>query len=392
MEKMMLKKQATGRIRSGYPLLVKGDFVKEPKVSEGTLVELIDAQQRFVASAYLATQNKGDGWILSTNVNQAIDESFYVQLFETAASHRESLNQDTDTTAYRFFNGEGDGLGGVTIDFYADFYVFSWYSAGIYRHHKAIITAFQKAVPNHKGIYQKFRYDIKGEKYPSHVTGEQAPEPLMIVENGIQYATYLDDGLMTGIFLDQREVREAIREKYAVGKTVLNTFSYTGAFSVAAAMGGALETTSVDLANRSLPKTQEQFAVNGIEPATQKIIVMDVFDYFKYAARKELSFDTVVVDPPSFARSKKKTFSVAKDYSQLLEEVIAITNQDGVIVASTNAANVTMNRFEGMIEKAFANQNSSFEWLEKYQLPNDFHLNPHFPEGNYLKVWILRKK
>lgn len=202
----------------------------------------------------------------------------------------------------------------------------------------------------------------------------------------------MNDGLMTGIFLDQREVREAIREKYAVGKTILNTFSYTGAFSVAAAMGGALETTSVDLANRSLPKTKEQFEVNGIDPETQKIIVMDVFDYFKYASKKELSFDTVIIDPPSFARSKKRTFSVAKDYSKLLEEVIEITNKNGVIVASTNAANVTMEKFEGFIKKAFANKNCQFDWLEKYQLPNDFKINTHFPEGDYLKVWILRKK
>ena len=214
----------------------------------------------------------------------------------------------------------------------------------------------------------------------------------MVLENGIRYATYLDDGLMTGIFLDQREVRETIREHYSMGKTVLNTFSYTGAFSIAAAMGGASETTSVDLANRSLPKTKEQFEVNGIDAKTQRILVMDVFDYFKYALKKNLSYDTVIIDPPSFARSKKRTFSVAKDYQKLLEEVIAITNQNGVIVASTNAANVTMEKFESFIQKAFETSSTRYSMLEKYTLPNDFKLNPHFPEGDYLKVCILRKK
>ncbi|CRH19202.1 class I SAM-dependent rRNA methyltransferase [Carnobacterium maltaromaticum] len=392
MEKIMVKMQATTKIKSGYPLLVKGDFVKEPSVTEGTLVELIDQQKKFVASAYLAKQNKGDGWILSLNPQEKINQKFFEKLFHLAGSNRTFLEANGDTTAYRFFNGEGDGLGGLTIDFYADYYVFSWYSEGIYTHQKMIIEAFKSAVPAIKGIYQKFRYDTKGQNDESHVFGEKAPEPLLVQENGIQYATYMNDGLMTGIFLDQREVREAIREKYAVGKTILNTFSYTGAFSVAAAMGGALETTSVDLANRSLPKTKEQFEVNGIDPETQKIIVMDVFDYFKYASKKELSFDTVIIDPPSFARSKKRTFSVAKDYSKLLEEVIEITNKNGVIVASTNAANVTMEKFEGFIKKAFANKNCQFDWLEKYQLPNDFKINTHFPEGDYLKVWILRKK
>src|SRR5690606_18911637 len=110
---------------------------------------------------------------------------------------------------------------------------------------------------------------------------------------------------------------------------VLNTFSYTGAFSVAAAIGGAAKTTSVDLAKRSSAKTIEQFSVNGIDYEHQDILVMDVFNYFKYAKRKELKFDLVVLDPPSFARSKKYTFSTAKDYTNLMKEAIAITEQKG---------------------------------------------------------------
>ena len=114
---------------------------------------------------------------------------------------------------------------------------------------------------------------------------------------------------MFGVFLDQRNVRKVIRDKYAEGKSVLNTFSYTGAFSIAAALGGASKTTSVDLANRSKSKTIEQFSVNGIDYDAHDIIVEDVFNYFKYAVRKQLSFDMVILDPPSFARSKKHTFS-----------------------------------------------------------------------------------
>ena len=102
--------------------------------------------------------------------------------------------------------------------------------------------------------------------------GEQAPEPLLVTENGVQFATYLNEGLMTGIFLDQKEVRGRLVDGFAVGKTVLNMFSYTGAFSVAAAMGGAVATTSVDLAKRSLPKTTEQFEVNHLNLAAQRLL------------------------------------------------------------------------------------------------------------------------
>ncbi|MCY8252114.1 class I SAM-dependent methyltransferase, partial [Bacillus inaquosorum] len=162
--------------------------------------------------------------------------------------------------------------------------------------------------------------------------------PIIILENGIQYAVDLNEGAMTGIFLDQRHVRKVIRDRYAKGKTVLNTFSYTGAFSVAAALGGAEKTTSVDVANRSLAKTIEQFSVNKLDYEAHDIKVMDVFNYFSYAAKKDLRFDLIILDPPSFARTKKRTFSAAKDYKNLLKETIAITADKGIIVASTNSS------------------------------------------------------
>src|SRR5690606_4712934 len=201
-----------------------------------------------VATAYLAEQNKGAGWVLSLNPNEVITESFYERLFMQAADIREHLKADETTTAYRFFNGEGDGLGGLTIDAYEDYYVFSWYSQGIYEHQKSILRAFENTVTDAKGIYQKFRYKRSDDIVSEFVSGTPAPEPLMIQENGVKYAVYLDDGLMTGIFLDQRHVRRSLMENYSAGRSVLNRFSYTGAFSVAAALGGGVETVSVDLA------------------------------------------------------------------------------------------------------------------------------------------------
>lgn len=391
MEKYKLKRRATQMVRDGYPVLLKEDFVKEPIESEGTIVELLDDNKKFVARAYLAKQNKGDGWILTMNENEKIDQTFFERLFNQALTERANLKSNDQTNAYRFFNGEGDGLGGLTIDVYADYYVFSWYSAGIYKHQQTILKAFLAVVSDVKGVYEKIRYQTKTKPETNHVYGEEAPEPLLIKENGITFATYLNDGLMTGIFLDQRNVRRSILEQYSMDKTVLNTFSYTGAFSVAAAMGGASHTTSVDLANRSLEKTKEQFKVNGLDPELQTIRVMDVFDYFRYAIRKQLKFDTVVVDPPSFARSKKRTFSVSKDYTALLEDIIDITNEDGVIIASTNAANVSTEKFEQFIETAFDHKGISYEILEKHTLPEDFKINPHYPQSDYLKVYVIQK-
>ena len=206
------------------------------------------------------------------------------------------------------------------------------------------------------------------------------------------YATYLNEGLMTGIFLDQKEVRGSLVDGLASGKTVLNMFSYTGAFSVAAVMGGAAKTTSVDLAKRSVPKTREQFEVNGIDPDTQQIHVMDTFEYFKYAKRKELTFEVIILDPPSFARNKKKTFSVAKNYGELIEDSVDLLTDEGIIIASTNAANVSPRQFQQMIEKAFAKKEVRYQKIKHYSLPSDFATVATFPEGDYLKVYCYEVK
>ena len=166
---------------------------------------------------------------------------------------------------------------------------------------------------------------------------------------------------------------------------------YTGAFSVFAALGGA-QTTSVDLANRSLSKTREQFEVNGIDYSQHHIIVEDVFKYFKYAVKKQLKFDMVILDPPSFARSKKFTFSAAKDYKNLLKEAIAITEKDGIIVASTNCNLFDMKKFKTFIHEAFKESDLGYELLETFTLPEDFKTLDTFKEGNYLKVVFIRVK
>ncbi|RAM11538.1 RlmI/RlmK family 23S rRNA methyltransferase, partial [Listeria ivanovii] len=136
-------------------------------------------------------------------------------------------------------------------------------------------------------------------------------------------------------------------------------------------------------------KTKEQLEVNGLDPATQSIIVEDVFHYFKYALRKQLTFDLVIVDPPSFARTKKVTFRAAKDYPALLRDIISITATGGTIIASTNYAGFGMKAFKKMVAEAFESSERTYKITETHSLPADFTVNKNFPEGNYLKVLFL---
>lgn len=391
---LIIKPKYIKAYHDGYPLISKESIVDWNRVTdEGTIVNLLDDRKKFIAKGYYGKQNKGYGWVLSSKKNENIDVSYFIRKIKSAIKYREAFYSNKNTTAFRVFNGEGDGIGGLTIDYFDGYYLVTWYSIGIYEFKEDILEALRRSA-EYKGIYQKKRFDAKGQYLDDaddFVCGNRAESPLIVKENGANFAIYLDDGAMVGVFLDQRDVRKTIRDKYAKGKTVLNTFSYTGAFSVFAALGGAKKTTSVDLANRSRSKTQEQFAINDIDVEAQDIIVEDVFNYFKYAVRKKLSFDLVVLDPPSFARSKKHTFSAGKDYVKLLKEAIQITNNGGVIVASTNASNFDMQKFRDFISKAFKELNGKYSIEETFSLPKDFRVMDKFREGNYLKVVFIRK-
>ncbi len=389
---VVVRSQYVQNYIKGYPLISLESIETNNKAfKEGSIITLVDKQRRFIAKGYYGVQNRGYGWILTQKKDEVIDERYFTKKIKTAIEYRKEFFRDKNTTAFRLFNGEGDGIGGLSIDYFDGYYLLTWYSQGIYSFRADILKALQHQV-EYKGIYQKRRFDTRGQYLDDKddfVLGEKAPIPLIIKENSIKFAIYLDDGAMVGIFLDQKEVRKTLRDKYAKGKTLLNTFSYTGAFSVYGAVGGAMKTTSVDLAKRSLPKTKEQFEINSIDINSQDIIVEDIFNYFKYAIKKNIKFDIVVLDPPSFARSKKYTFSVAKDYVKLLKEAIEVTNNGGVIVASTNYSNFNMDKFKSFVDKAFENKKYKIE--ESFSLPKDFRVYEKFREGDYLKVLFIKK-
>ncbi|GEK32943.1 class I SAM-dependent rRNA methyltransferase [Kurthia sibirica] len=393
METLRVKPEFLADIKRGYSLIHKDAVTNRHYLeTEGELFEVVDQFNRFLGKAYYGIQNKGIGWILSTHEEEAIDQEFFNKKIAYALKQRDSFFNDSNTTAFRVFNGEGDGIGGLSIDYFDGYFMISWYSKGIYQFRDQIIASLD-ILTNYKAIYEKKRFDEQGTyvDQDDFVKGTPGVFPIIIRENGMKFAVDLNDGAMTGIFLDQRDVRKAIYDTYGKDTNTLNTFSYTGAFSVAAVLGGARETTSVDLAKRSLAKTIEQFSVNGIDYEAQDIKVMDVFNYFKFAQKHDMKFDLVVLDPPSFARSKKLTFSTAKDYPMLLEEAISVTAKNGIIVASTNNASFGMKKFKTFIDKAFKDTNTKYKIVETFGLPKDFKVNRDFPEFNYLKVCFIQK-
>lgn len=384
MNRIRVSKRVEKKLAKGLVLLEASDL--ENVNLKDQEVEVQGQEGNFLGTAYLSQQNKGLGWFVSKD-KVAFNQTFFETLFRKAKEKRNAYYQDDLTTAFRLFNQEGDGFGGLTVDLYGDYAVFSWYNSYVYQIRQTISEAFRQVFPEVLGAYEKIRF--KGLDYESaHVYGQEAPDFFTVLENGVLYQVFMNDGLMTGIFLDQHEVRGSLVDGLAMGKSLLNMFSYTAAFSVAAAMGGASQTTSVDLAKRSRELSQAHFQANGLSTDEHRFIVMDVFEYFKYAKRKDLTYDVIVLDPPSFARNKKQTFSVAKDYHKLISQSLEILNPEGIIIASTNAANVSRQKFTEQIDKGFAGR--SYQILNKYGLPADFAYNKKDESSNYLKVISMK--
>ncbi|MDS2297985.1 class I SAM-dependent rRNA methyltransferase [Streptococcus pneumoniae] len=384
MNRIRVSKRVEKKLAKGLVLLEASDL--ENVNLKDQEVEVQGQEGNFLGTAYLSQQNKGLGWFVSKD-KVAFNQTFFETLFRKAKEKRNAYYQDDLTTAFRLFNQEGDGFGGLTVDLYGDYAVFSWYNSYVYQIRQTISEAFRQVFPEVLGAYEKIRF--KGLDYESaHVYGQEAPDFFTVLENGVLYQVFMNDGLMTGIFLDQHEVRGSLVDGLAMGKSLLNMFSYTAAFSVAAAMGGASQTTSVDLAKRSRELSQAHFQANGLSTDEHRFIVMDVFEYFKYAKRKDLTYDVIVLDPPSFARNKKQTFSVGKDYHKLISQSLEILNPGGIIIASTNAANVSRQKFTEQIDKGFAGR--SYQILNKYGLPADFAYNKKDESSNYLKVISMK--
>ena len=389
---IVIKRKFKQNYKTGFPILMKEAVLGKVSGEEGDIVKLVDDADNYLGTAYIGHQNKGIGWILTLEEDEKINYTFFYKRFKDSIEGRQKFYNSKKTNAFRVFNGEGDGIGGLTIDYFDGYYMFNWYNKGIYKFKDKIIDAFMN-VTSFKGIYEKRRFE-SGERAlqgDSFVCGEEAPTPLVIMENNNYYALDFNDGGMVGLFLDQRDVRNCIQKKYASGKRMLNMFSYTGGFSIAAAAGGANSTVSVDVAKRSLEWTEENLYLNDLSLMSNKIIITDVFDYFDDAYEAGEKFDLVVLDPPSHSKTKKKIFSVEKHYEELIQKSVRLLAEGGVIVASTNHSGLTREKFLNQIEAGFKAEKAKLKVVEEFRLPADFKVNRKFDGSNYLKVIFVQK-
>lgn len=263
---------------------------------------------------------------------------------------------------FRVVHGEGEGLGGLDVEWLSD-YAVVWVADGVRDEViERVIEAVQELKP--RGIYLK-RRPVQASRYserdaerlvvPHAVRGQDAPERLTVREYDVDYLVQLDQGLSTGLFLDQRGSRGWMKH-VARGKRVLNLFAYTCSFTVAAAVGGASSTVSVDVSRRSLQVGAENLALNGVEGPQHELVCDDVQKYLKSALRKVekggQKFDVIVFDPPSFGSTRRGTFVLIRDFVEYAAQCMRLIGDCGWLLACTNHRGVSEEKLRGWLYEA----------------------------------------
>jgi 23S rRNA (cytosine1962-C5)-methyltransferase len=381
----------------GHPWIIADAYTKRwPSGEAGDLVELTDASGRFLATALLDPKDRIIARVLSRQ-RMRLDLGWLKKRLEQAIALRRDHADLGDTNAYRLVNGEGDGLPGLTVDCYGDYLMVQVYCAGWRRYLKLATQALEELL-SPAGIYEKTRpqktreLESEGDnkKYGRLLAGLPAPEPLLVLENGLSFQVSLERGLNTGLFLDQRSNRRDLLRRVK-GKRFLNLFSYTGAFSVAAAAAGASLVTSVDASPSYMEIARANFSANRLNPKRHEFVVGDCLAVLDEMSRQGKSFDVIVMDPPSFSTTSKSRFTTRGGTSDLVAAALKLLCSGGLLIASSNHQKVDLADYLKELRRGALQAGSSLQVIGLSGQPEDFPYPVSFPEGRYLKYAICVK-
>jgi 23S rRNA (cytosine1962-C5)-methyltransferase len=293
------------------------------------------------------------------------------------------------TTAYRAIFGEGDGLPGITVDLYDSYAVIATYAESVRTLVPWVVSALREVMPLSGIVERVARDEAERDGKIRLLWGELPPPDLVIEEHGLKFRANLFAGQKTGLFLDHRENRHYL-EAWSYGKRVLNCFSYTGAFSVYAAWGGATDVVSCDIAPAAAEDARINFALNGFNPKNYQFVVEDCFALLERYASEGQQFDLVILDPPSFASAKRQAHAAMRAYTRLNQMALRCVAPGGLLASASCTSQVSPEHFRGMLADAAHGAGCRLQVLYDAGQPLDHPVPVHFPEGRYLKFMLCR--
>lgn len=379
----------TTHVAAGHPWLYADAVPAVQGARTGDVVTLLGQGKKPIGLALYDADSPIALRVLSTRRGEAPGPALWRRRIEDAWRLRQDVLDLRETDAYRALHGEGDRLPGVVVDHYAGVLVIKFDTRAWLPHTDALVEALVDVV-RPRSIYfkglsgQRSADERSGLERPRLLFGADPPQEIRVREHGMVFLVDVRRGQKTGTFLDQRENRRLIRQ-VSHGRTVLNLFSYTGGFSIAAALGGATRVTSVDLARAAVDGARRNFVANGVDPEPHEFVAADAFAYLEECAAAERRFDLVIVDPPSFAPNKKSVRAAGSAYTRLNAQAIRQVRTGGLVACASCSSHVPMDMFLQILREAARAARRPLRLLEVRHEPADHPTPLHFPEGRYLK-------
>ncbi|WP_317897048.1 class I SAM-dependent rRNA methyltransferase [Aurantibacillus circumpalustris] len=384
---IILNKGKEFSMQRKHPWVFSGAIAKkDATLQDGDLVEVNSNKNEFLGIGYYSGGGSISVRIISFE-KTIIDEHFWFEKISKAWKYRQHLNILTENTnVCRLFFGEGDGVPGLILDYYAGHVVVQAHSWGVYLQKDNIVAAIKRAL----GDSLKSIYDKSAETLSKHFAGKTengflfgSGEEIIVKENGHLFKIDFINGQKTGFFIDQRDNRKLLAE-YSKDKTVLNTFSYTGGFSVYAAVAGANKVHSVDVSAPAIALCDKNIELNKCK--NHESFAIDTFDFLK---DKKDVYDVIVLDPPAFAKSRDAKHHAVIGYKRLNTMAMKLIKANGIIFTFSCSGVVDKMLFYNTVISAALEAGRNIKVLHYLYQPADHPITPFFSEGEYLKGMVL---
>jgi len=386
---VVLKPRRDHPILEGHPWVFTGAVARHPTgVEPGGIVGVRASDGLFIGKGYYNPESSIPVRILTVDPDEEIDRPFLQRRIERAMALRRDHFDPEVTSAYRLVHGETDALPGLIVDRYADYLVVQFHTMGMDRL-KAMVVDVLERVGGAKGIFERSDVGTRRaegfEVFPVGVlSGDEPPERIEFVENGVRFWVDVSKGQKTGFFLDQRDNRLEL-ERHCKDSDVLNLFSFSGGFSVYAAQGGARSAVSVDISEPAVAMARANLELNGFDPATHPCIAANCFDYLKESRAAGRMFDVVVVDPPAFVSNREALDKALKSYISLNRRAIDLVRPGGILVTSSCSTQVDYDQFYRVVKHAATAARREVHLFKSHLMSIDHPASSRFPEGRYLK-------
>lgn len=379
------------RMFLGHPWVYKTEIARiDGEFQPGDIVDVVDFREKFIGRGYINPNSMITVRMLTNKKEELINDELIIKRVENAWNYRQKVVQDSDSDSYRVIFGEADLLPGIIVDKFGDYLVVQSLTMGIDKYQDLIIKTLDKLLKP-KGIYEKNDdavRKIEGLPLRKGFIKGQPMNPVPIKENGIKILVDIVEGQKTGYFLDQRENRKSIA-KYVKNAKVLDCFCHVGSFALHAGFFGAQSVLGLDISQEAIANAVKNAVENNLDQVCQ-FQAVNAFDKLRELEKEGELFDTIVLDPPAFTKSKSAIKGAIRGYKEINLRAMKLLPPGGILITNSCSYYMSEDLYLEIILEAAKDIKRKVRIIELRRQAPDHPMLMGYPESYYLKCFILQ--